>query len=329
MKPIYSISVNGKIVSFPGNSALVSLTVTDETGEQADRFSLRIEDVAGAIELPKKGVIVSIRAGLFSLSDLGTFTVDTVGVAGPPDIISIDGHAAPFAATGERKGMQDRKSRSFDEKTLGDIVKTIAGEHGLAPVISEDLASIEPGHVDQTDESDASLLNRLARDAGGVVKATMDKLAFVKRGASKTATGGTLATVALSRGDVSRWEYVQADRGSYKSAVATYRDHAAAETVEVVVGEGEPALRLPHVYSNAGNARRAAQSRLDDAKRASGGKLRLTMPVRLDIMAETPITVAGIRQGVDGSYVARRVEHTLDRGGFRTVVDCESPGGEA
>lgn len=328
MKPIYFIVANGKPINSLIESRLVSLTVTDETGEQSDRLSLRLEDAAGTIELPKKGALVSVKMGLGQLTDLGTFTVDAVSVSGPPDIITIEGHAAPYSKDGERKGMQDRKSRSFDEKTLGEIVETIAGEHGLAPVISDELASINPGHVDQTDESDGSFLNRLARDVGGVVKATTDRLALIMRGASRTASGGTLATVSLTRGDLSRWEYIEADRGGYKSAVATYRDHGEAKTVEVVVGEGEPALRLPHEYSSKSNAKRAAEARLDDSKRSSGGKLRLTMPARLDIIAETPLAVAGIRQGVDGAYVVRRVEHTLDKSGLRTSVDCERPGGE-
>lgn len=325
MKPLYFIVANGKPINSIVEARLKSLTVTDETGEQSDRFSLVLEDSAGDLEMPKKGALVSISLGLESLVPLGTFTVDTVKASGPPNILQIDGSAAPFSASGERKGMQSRKSRSFDEKTIGDIVKQIAGEHGLNPVVSDELASINPGHLDQTDEGDVSFLNRIARDVGGVVKATNDRLAFVMRGASKTASGKTLPTVAIVRTQSTRWEFVAADRGGYKSAVATYRDAGQAKTIEVVVGDGDPVLRLPHIYSTESNARRAATSRLKDAERSSGGKLTISMPGRLDVLAESPIAVSGFRQGVDGSFVVRRVEHSLSKSGLTTSIDAESP----
>jgi phage protein D len=325
MKPKFEIIANGKSITALVSPILHSLTVTDETSEKADTFSLVLDDSAGTLEFPKQGALVSIKLGLGSLVDLGTFTVATVRSSGPPSLLQIDGHAAPFSASGERNGMQARKSRSFDEKTIGDIVKQIAGEHGLDPVIAKDLEDADLGHLDQTDESDASFLNRVAREVGAVVKATSDRLAFVKRGTSETASGKNLPTITLLRKDVTTWDFTAEDRGNYKSVVATYRDHGAAQTVEVVVGDGEPSLRLPHTYSSSGNAKRAATAKLDDSKRSSGGTFQLTMPARLDIIAESPLSVAGIRQGVDGSFIARRVTHTLDGSGLRTTVDAEKP----
>lgn len=321
MTPQYVITANGRPITSLIGPILNSLTVTDETGEQADRLTIRLDDTRHTLELPKRGAILSLQLGIgASMVDFGQFTVDSVTASGPPDVLQIDAHAVPMAGDGK---MQQRKSRSWDGKTLGDIVYTIAGENGLQAVVATDLADVDPGHLDQTDESDVSFLARLARDYSAAVKATAGKLAFILRGSSQAASGAKLGTVALRLSDLSRWSATFADRGGYKSVVAAYRDLNAAATTDVLVGEGEPVFRLPHVYSAEGNARRAAKARLADFQRSAGGKVQLVMPARLDIIAETPVTVSGVRQGVDGSYVARRVEHTLDRSGLRTTVDAE------
>ncbi len=325
MIPQYVITANGTPITPLIAPILNSLTVTDETGEQADRLSISLDDSAGTLELPRRGAILTLQLGLgLGLVDFGRFTVDTVTAAGPPDILRIEAHAVPMAGDGK---MQRRRSRSWDGKTLGDIVKGIAGEHGLEAVVATDLAAIDPGHLDQTDESDVSFLARIARDFSAALKVTAGKLAFVARGASRTVSGAALPSVLLRRSDLSRWSATFADRDGFKSVSAAFCDLRAATTTEVLVGEWQPVFRLPHTYSNEGNARRAARARLDDFARNTGGRVQLEMPARLEIIAETTVVVTGVRQGMDGSYVVRRVEHTLDRAGLRTRLDCEGAAG--
>lgn len=325
MTPRYVITANGRTITPLIDPMLNSLTVTDETGVQADRLTISLDDSGGTLELPKRGAVLGVQLGLgLAMMDCGLFTVDTVSGEGPPDLLRIEAHAVPMAGAVK---MQERKSRSWHGMTLGAMVEKIAGENGLQLAMSAELAAVDARHVDQTDESDLSLLARLAVDVSAAVKITAGRLAFIGRGESRTVSGGMLATVALTRADVSRWAWVIGERDGYKSVVASYRDLSAAVTPEVVVGEGEPTYRLPHTYSNESNARRAARARLGDFSRASGGQLQLTMPARLDLMAETPLMITGIRQGLDGAYVARRVAHTLTKRGLVTVVDAERRNG--
>lgn len=325
MKPHYEITANGQPITGLIAPILNSLTVTDETGDQADRLSISLDDSAGTLELPKRGAILTLKLGIGPLMvDFGRFTVDAVVASGPPDILRIEAHAAPMAGAGR---IQQRKSRSWENLTLLQIVKMIAAENGLQPVIGTGFSGLDPGHLDQTDESDISFLARVARDFSAVVKISSGRLAFIARGVSMTASGKPLPAVVLNRTpDISNWSATFADRDGYKSVVASYRDLNAAASPEVLVGEGEPAFRLPHTYSSESSARRAAISRLDDFARGAGGRVQLVLPPRLDIIAETPVTIAGVRNGVDGSYIARRVEHTLtggQGGGLRTRIDCE------
>lgn len=324
MIPRFIITANGTAITDKLRPILNSLTVTDETGDQADRLSISLDDSTGNLELPPSGAILTVQLGIgTAMIDCGQFTVDAVGGEGGEGAVSvmrIEAHAVPMAGAWK---MQSRKSRSWDGMTIGAIVRQIAGENGLEPVIAADLESIDPGHLDQTDESDTSFLARLAVMYSAAVKATTGKLAMIERGASKTASGASLPAVTITRAGLTRWSWNIAARGSYKSVVAKYRDLDAASTTEVMAGEGEPTMRLPHTYSTPAAARRAAKAKLDDLSRASGGQIQITMPARLDLIAETPLIVAGIRQGVDGKYVARRVTHTLTDAGLSTSVDCE------
>jgi uncharacterized protein len=325
MKPRFQLAADGKELTGIILPLLKSLTVTDETGEQADKLSIVLTDTSGTLELPKRGAILTLKLGLDfgfgPLVDFGQFTVDSVTVSGPPNILQIDGHAVPMAG----KGMtQQRKSRSWPDAKIGDIVKKIAEEnHALAVVATEQL-NFKVGHFDQTDESDMSFLARIARDVGGACKFSTGRLAFVMRGAGQTATGKAMDTVELKLSDVSTWSCTLADREAYKSAIAVYRDLGKAKTVEVVIGQGEPVFRLPHQYQSESAARRAATARLADFGRGSNGKVQLEMPGRLDLSAESRITLTGIRQGVDGQFVARRVTHTLQKSGLTTSVEAES-----
>ena len=326
MTPQYSIIANGKPINDLIAPLLISLTVTDETSEQADKLSIRLDDTGGKLELPARGAEIKVSMGFGSLVELGTFLVDTVQASGPPNVLDIEAHAAPFTDGKGSKGLQTRKSRSFHKKKIGEIVRSVAGEHGLSPVIDEELASIDPDHIDQTEESDSSFLARLARDCGAALKISAGKLAFIKRGGSRTASGKPMDSVKLTLGEVSTWSCVFADKDAFKSASATYRDVGKAETKELIIGGGEPTLKLPHVYSTKGNAKRAAKARLEDAKRGSGGKFSCTMSARLDIVAETPLELSGFRSGVDGEFVVRRISHTLDRSGLKSQIDAEKPG---
>ncbi len=325
MTPRYIISANGRPITDLIAPLLESLTVTDETGYDSDRLTISLDDTRGDLELPAAGAVLSLQLGIGGeMVDFGQYTVDAVsgeGGARGACLMRIEAHAVPMAGAGK---MQGRKSRSWEGLTFGAIVRQIAGENGLQAVVGKDLDAIDPGHLDQTDESDTSFLARIARDFSAALKVTAGRLAMIRRGASITASGESLPAMLVNRGDVSSWSWVISGQGGYRSVIASYRDTERAQTVEMVVGEGEPAYRMPHTYSNPGNARRAAQARLNDFSRSSAGELKLTMPPRLDIFAETPVTLTGIRQGVDGRYVVRRVTHTLDKGGgLVTAVDCE------
>src|SRR5690606_36841765 len=113
------------------------------------------------------------------LVDKGTYTVDETEHSGAPDTLSIRARSADL-----RGGLKTKRERSWNAATLGDVLRTIAGAHGLTPVINADLDSIPLAHLDQANESDANLLSRLGDQFDAVATLKAGRLLFMPVGAS-------------------------------------------------------------------------------------------------------------------------------------------------
>lgn len=75
------------------------------------------------------------------------------------------------------------------DTTLGAIVEVIASRNRLEASVAPSLAGIKIPHIDQSQESDAKFLTRLAERNGGEVSVKMGKLLFLKAGQGVTASG--------------------------------------------------------------------------------------------------------------------------------------------
>lgn len=63
--------------------------------------------------------------------------------------MKIKGHAADLKAS-----FKSQKTDEWHQKTIGDLVSTIAAKHGYEPRIASQFADILLPHIDQTAESD-------------------------------------------------------------------------------------------------------------------------------------------------------------------------------
>ncbi|STI64558.1 phage protein D [Escherichia coli] len=83
--------------------------------------------------------------------------------------------------------------------TLGAIVEAIASRNRLEASVAPSLAGIKIPHIDQSQESDAKFLTRLAERNGGEVSVKMGKLLFLKAGQGVTASGKKIPQVTITR----------------------------------------------------------------------------------------------------------------------------------
>lgn len=318
------IQIGGRDITNLVRDRLISITVTDNSGEQSDELELELDDRGYAIQEPRKGAEMIVHLGYVGqpLHPVGRFVVDEAWPEGPPDVIKVKGKAADM-----RQGLKAAKNRAWRETTVGDIVSTIAGEHGLEPAVSADLAGRVIDHRDQAGESDLHFLTRLGRDHGAVAAPKGGRLVFAPPSTGVSASGQTLAEVTLDRRDLIDWKGVSADRESYGSVRARYRDVAAARTVYATSGGGDPVRTLRTTYADEATAKSAAEAELARLGRGTNG-VELTMPGRPEIAAQTPIRLTGLRPSLSRRWIATTVTHRLDweSGGFVTTVSANTTG---
>ncbi len=206
MRPSFSITANGSDITGSISSRLVTLEVVDSVDEKSDSFTLTLEDTTKTLALPKSGAQLEIALGYNGANTrLGAFVVDEVQIEGPPDTITVSGSSTPFVeGQGGSASFTSRKTRSWDGKTIGDIVQTIAGECNLEAVVDDTLKATTIEHIDQIGESDANLLIRIARRFGAVLKPADGRLVLASEEGGKTTSGKALE-ITLGPGDVTNY----------------------------------------------------------------------------------------------------------------------------
>ena len=331
MTPTYEILAGQADVTATIRDRLLSLTLTDEAGYQADSLEIRLDDRDGKIKLPRRGVTLDVRLGYLppqggfrkkdkeiGLRPMGLFTVDEVEVRGPPATLTVRARSADL-----REELKGQKTRSWTDTTLREIVAAIAVDHGLDLRMPPPPPTIHLPHLDQSNESDLNLLTRLARRWDYIFKLSGKRLVFVPAGQGLAASGEPVEAVTIRREQVKDYRAVLADRGRYRSVVAYWQDQEAGKRISERAGEGEPVFVLRHTYATPEQARSAARSRLN--RLARGHSSVSVTPTNGDpkLRAQSQVTLIGFRSGVDGEWVAKRVVHKLTSRGYSTSVECE------
>nr|WP_241086840.1 hypothetical protein [Candidatus Vondammii sp. HM_W22] len=114
MQPAYQITINNEDITTRLSDRLISLTLTDKHGLEADQLDLTISDHDEQVNLPKRGVTIRCYIGWKDspLVDKGSFTVDEVEHSGSPDKLTIRARSADF-----REGFKEQKEGSWHEKS--------------------------------------------------------------------------------------------------------------------------------------------------------------------------------------------------------------------
>ena len=311
MTPAFRIVADDQDVTAVIADRLIALTVTDEDGRSADTLTLEIDDRDGAVEMPQTDMPLDLWLGYAgaALVPIGRFVVDRVRGHGMPQQLIVDATAANMTGPLRRP-----KTRGWTDKTLAEIVGTIAAEAGLEAVVSDALAQIRWPFVAQTAESDLHLLTRLARPLDATAKPTGGRLAVVARDTGRNVAGEALVPVAIDRSQMSGFAWHRGARAIYASVTAAWSDTDGGTAVTVTAGSGDPVRRLRHTYPTAAEAERACMAEL-----AMAGRARLTLTADLfrfngDLFAGGTLRTSGLRPEIDGDWLIRSVTHRLDKG---------------
>lgn len=325
-QPDYRITLAGRTISPELNARLVSMTLVDRRGFDSDQLDITLADHDGRLALPSRGAELTVAIGWrhTGLIDRGKFIVDEVEHSGPPDQLTIRARAADM-----REGLPVKRSQSWHEITLQDLIATIAARHELEPLVNAELADTWVEHLDQTDESDLNLLTRLGEryDADATIKS--GRLLFLPRGGGVTAGGTAIPPVILTRQAGDRHRYTVTDRNSFSGVIAWWHDPDTAERWPVLVGSDENPKSLRGNHATEQEALAEAQAEWRRVRRA-GSALTLSLAEgRADLYPETPVIARGWKPEIDATeWVAVEVVHTLSEGGYTGSVLCEAGAGD-
>ncbi|MBJ8674575.1 phage late control D family protein [Citrobacter freundii] len=217
--PAYILTLDGEDITQNFSDRLIGLTMTDNRGFEADQLDIALDDTDGLVELPPRGASLTLWLGWqgSALVNKGSFTVDEIEHRGAPDTLTIRGRSADF-----RGSLNSRREQSWHDTTLGVIVETIAQRNKLTASVADSLKAIAIPHIDQTQESDAAFLSRLAERNGASVSVKAGKLLFLKAGSAMTASGKPIPQMTVERGDGDRHQFAIADREAYTGVTAKW-----------------------------------------------------------------------------------------------------------
>lgn len=217
--PAYMLTLDGADITQNFSDRLIGLTMTDNRGFEADQLDIALDDTDGLVELPPRGASLTLWLGWqgSALVNKGSFTVDEIEHRGAPDTLTIRGRSADFRGT-----LNSRREQSWHDTTLGVIVETIAQRNKLTASVADALKTIAIPHIDQTQESDAAFLSRLAERNGASVSVKAGKLLFLKAGSAMTASGKPIPQMTVERGDGDRHQFAIADREAYTGVTAKW-----------------------------------------------------------------------------------------------------------
>ena len=321
--PAFRLTVNGADIAHLIAPRLISLTLTDNRGIEADTLDIQLSDHDGLLAIPPKDAVVRLWLGWSDtgLLDKGTYTVDELEHSGTPDVLSIRARSADM-----RKGFKAKRERSWSNATLGEVLRAIASAYSLTPVIEQALGALRLLQVDQTGESDANLLTRLGDEHDAVATVKAGRLLFTPMIGGRTASGLALPHITLARADGDSHRYLQADRDAYTGARAYYYDVNSAKKLEAIAGGGDNLKELRHTYADQQSAIRAARAEWRRIQRGTATLSYNLAKARPELIPELTYTLEGIKQEIAATiWHSGNVQHSLTAdGGFTTALELES-----
>ena len=364
LTPVAKLSINGKPFNTDALSRIISISLTDKSGFEADELTVSLSDHDGKLALPPKSAEITIALGYIEtgIVDKGSYKITEVSWSGAPDTLYI---TAQSADTSDR--FSEAKEKSWHKTSLKEIIESIAAANGYTPIIGKAYQDEKIDHIDQSNESDAAFLSRLAERYDAIATVKHGRLLFVSSGEATTASGQPLPTIRITRNSGDQYTFRYSNTESYNAVRAYYIDKKTGKKHEVVITEdnydpvkktvtttkkyktkrkdgkthktttkevteikqadtaGKKIKTLRHTYQSPKTAATGARAAYKKLKRGAM-EFDISLAVgRPDIAPESPVTLQGFKPEIDAEkWVGKETVHTLDGNGLTTAVKLQS-----
>lgn len=358
LTPQVELTIDGKRFGTQAMSRIISISLTDKRGFEADELTIELDDHDGTIAIPKTGSKITLKLGYqeTGLVEKGEYLVSEFTASGSPDRLSITARAADLA-----EALAEQVEKSWHKQTLYQIIETIAQKHKYEYIISKDFQSQKIEHIDQTNESDASFMSRLAEQYDAIATIKNGKLLFILAGESQTASGQPILPTTITRASGDSHSFTYSSSNSYQAVRAYYTDKKTGQKKEVIVNkdnaypnkkttqqtktvkgktfkakkkendnqkvntEGQKIKTLRHLYATESGAWSGARGAFKKIQRGVA-EFSITLAVgRPDLYPETPAVVKGFKPEIDAeAWLITEVSHKIDSGGYTASIQFEA-----
>lgn len=358
LTPQAELTIDGRRFGTQAMSRIISISLTDKRGFEADELTIELDDHDGTIAIPKTGSKITLKLGYqeTGLVEKGEYLVSEFTASGSPDILSITARAADLA-----EALAEQVEKSWHKQTLYQIIETIAKKHKYEYIINKDYQNAKIEHIDQTNESDASFMSRLAEQYDAIATVKNGKLLFIPAGESQTASGQPIQPTTITRASGDSHSFTYSSSNSYQAVRAYYTDKKTGQKKEVIVNkdnaypnkkttqqtktvkgktfkakkkendnqkvntEGQKIKTLRHLYATESGAWSGARGAFKKIQRGVA-EFSITLAVgRPDLYPETPAVVKGFKPEIDAeAWLITEVSHKIDSGGYTANIQFEA-----
>lgn len=337
-----SLLYEGKDISADIAPYVLSFSYTDNAHGKADDLNVKLEDRDHLWKgdwYPEKGatLIASIRCenwespgSTAKIMRCGSFTLDEIELSGPPDTVVVKAMSAAVT----KALRQQRKTKAWENTSLQQVAKDIAGTHGLQLVY--DGPEFKFTRMDQRETSDLGFLKRMAEQRGMLLKVADDSIILMS--AKGYDAKAPVKTITRGIDVIKSFHFKDKTDGTYgDGAEINYHDPAGKqdkkftfvnpynETSQTYAsGTGKQKKRAERLMVNRriddqedGVAIVAAACRKKNKDESDAG---LTLMGDLDLRSTMTVAVAGFKR-FDATYLIDIATHAYDHSaGYTTDI---------
>jgi uncharacterized protein len=228
------------IIAGVSGEHILAFSYVDNTTDNADGVELAIADPNRTwlqTYMPEEGIecepmiSVSNWRGPFDFRTLecGTFWIDEINFAGPPNAIKLKANSAPVT-----QGIKDtKKNKAWDSSDIQTVGEAIASENGLTFVYDVEATPEKVKRTDQVDKSDLEYYRNKCKDAGLSLKICKKQLVVYSEKEYEAREPSFVFTYGAS--NLLSWDFVLRLNDVYAEAEAAYVNPETGKLTKVKV----------------------------------------------------------------------------------------------
>ncbi|WP_110933807.1 phage late control D family protein [Paenibacillus bouchesdurhonensis] len=323
------INYNGKDVTQDLADSLLDFAYNDADPGAMDDIQITLEDRERKWQEPwQPAAGDKIKAELRTINwggpgeikslPLGSFEVDSLEFAGPPDTVAIKAVSLPVGSSAR----QEVRTKAWEKVKLKTIAQDVAKRAGLK-LLYEATDNPSYDRLDQTEQSDLAFLNDQAKQEGIAVKIASGKLVLFDE--SEYEKKEAVATIEHGKDNILSYQFSWGTAyTAYRACQVTYKPPKSKKTIKYTytppgAPKSGPVLKINQKVSSAAEAQRLAKKSIRE-KNKEAGKASLTLVGDIRMAAGLTLNVKGWGR-FDGKYIIESCSHAISGSGYLTNLE--------